>query len=191
MIIGSETLSFRHIVPSLDLTEVEPIFNLFDEVCVEKGWPVDGTLKSYMHSSVFWSGYRDDNIVCAVQLVRQNGSGFPIFKPSAWPELEKTMQSDRRYSEVAMIAVEKEARGSSYLFVPLYFQMYRYCCQFGVTHLFAILDSKNLRLYRRFGVMFEIIGEEKMYWNEICIPTMLSIEHLGESFKALRYGLLV
>jgi len=166
--------------------ELQEIFNLFHSVCKECNWPAGDLFESYLASSVFWAGYRQDRIVCAVQLVLDSPLGFPITKPEAWPNLHIVRGYGLKPAEVAMVAVDKQERGSALLFIPLYIHLYHYSKKTGITHWYAIIDRVIARLYKRLNLFFTQIGEEKIYWGEPCFPAVLTIEELERELQKSR-----
>ena len=166
--------------------ELQEVFNLFYGVCEERNWPAGDLFKLYSQSSVFWAGYRQGRIVCAVQLVLDSPLGFPITKPEAWPDLHILRGHGLKPAEVAMVAVDKQERGSALLFIPLYIHLYHFSKRTGITHWYAIIDRVIARLYKRLNLFFVQIGEEKIYWGEPCFPAVLAMADLERELEQNR-----
>ena len=160
--------------------DIQAALDLFRQACVERGWPAKNNLEHYLSSSIFWGGFRDGTLVCAVQLVTNSPIGLPIVdKDRAWPELALV----ENCAEVAMVAVERKARGAAFLFIPLYIELYKYSKAQGIKAWYAIIDRDISRLYEHFEIKFLETGAHKVYWGDECFPAILTVEKLEHDLQ--------
>lgn len=166
--------------------DIHAILRLFEQVCGENNWVMDDCLQKFLSSSVFWAAYHSGELIAAVQLVIDSPVGIPATQEHAWPDILVHKSDGMSSAEIAMVAVQKEYRGASLLFISLYSHAYIYCRQNGITHLYGILNKQNLRLYRLIGMEYRQIGQEKLYWNDPSFPAEFVIEDVEHSIRRKR-----
>lgn len=151
--------------------EAEPLFRVFSAVAREQGWDVQGELAADSDHAVIFAAECDRELVGGIKLVLGNPDGLPITR--VWPEMSLVGRVD--VADLALLAFRQGCRGSIEALWSVCVEMWRYCVEQDIHEVWAELPPRNLRLYRRIGWPFQVMGELRSHWGEPCLPCMMMV----------------
>ena len=166
-----------------DEQEMEQIHKLrYSVYCVEKGflskedYPGGREYDEYdQHSAHFLAVDTDDDgeILGTLRLILNSELGFPVEKLFS---LKRPINDRARTVEMSRLIVAKQARNITLqILMGLSREVYWYAREHEVEDCYAVLEDPLLRLLKRVGLPFRVIGEEKWYMGAYTTPTFLSV----------------
>jgi hypothetical protein len=158
--------------------EAEPLVRLFERVAGEEGWRPGGALRLWPDRSVYFALEAGGRLAGGLQLVRADPQGrLPCH--ALWPEAG--VGPPGRSAHVAVLALDREARGRSDLFWSLAVETWRYCVGEGIAALSLEVTPRVLPIYRRLGWPLEVRGGPRPHWGEDCYLCALGIPEVAQT----------
>lgn len=171
-----------------NVEEKELIYKLRYEIyCKEKEWLDSSNYSKHLEndkydkSSIHFGAFDINNIlVGSVRLILQQDSmPIPIDEVFGIP-----FDVKQRKVEISRLVIPKDRRGLNVL-SGLFYAIYDWGNENGITHAYAIVENNLLNYINRLGYPFKAIRAGKNYFGGYTIPICLILSDVKETIKII------